>query len=80
MHALRFVSRSMVRCLLWLVLRRLAWVTVAWDARCRIITAVLMAGRSHAAANSWIRLLVSEVPGRQEVPGASIGSGCDPGS
>jgi hypothetical protein len=29
--ALRFVSRSMVRCLLRLVLRRLAWVTVAGE-------------------------------------------------
>jgi hypothetical protein len=77
--ALKFVSRSMVRCLLRLVLLRLAWATAAGKARCRISTAVLIAGRGYAARNSWIRLLMSEVLGRQEVPGASISSGCDPG-
>jgi len=61
--ALRFVSRSMVPCLLRLVLRRLAWVTAAVEGWCRIITAVLMARRSYAARNSWIRLLMPEGAG-----------------
>ena len=53
----------MVPCLLRLVLRRLAWVTAAGEGWCRIITAVLIARRSYAARNSWIRLLMSEGAG-----------------
>lgn len=53
----------MVPCLLRLVLRRLAWVTAAVEGWCRIITGVLMARRSYAARNSWIRLLMPEGAG-----------------
>ena len=53
----------MVPCLLRLVLRRLAWVTAAGECWGRIITAVLIAGRSDAARNTWIRLLMSEGAG-----------------
>ena len=58
----------MVRCLLRLVLGRLAWVTAAGKARCQIITAVLIARRGYAARNSWIRLLMSEGAGPSRSP------------
>jgi hypothetical protein len=74
--ALRFVSRSMVRCRLRLVLRRLAWVIAAGEGWCRIIAAVLIARRSYAARNSWIRLLMSEGAGpSRSSPGGSISPG-----
>jgi hypothetical protein len=38
-------------------------VTAAGEGWCRIITAVLMARRSYAARNSWIRLLMPEGAG-----------------
>ena len=53
----------MVPYLLRLVLRRLVWVTAAGEGWRRIITAVLIARRSYAARNSWIRLLMPEGAG-----------------
>lgn len=38
-------------------------MTAAGEGWCRIITAVLMARRSYAARNSWIRLLMPEGAG-----------------
>ena len=77
----------MVPCVLRLVLRRLAWVTAAGGGWCWIITAVLVARRSYAARNSWIRLLMPEGAGRSRSsrPGSARAairarSGLAPGS
>ena len=61
-----------------------AWVTAAGEGWYRSVAAVLTARRSYAARNSWIRSLMSEGAGRQEVPGARAAirarSGLAPGS